>query len=244
MTQCSLRAVAFLLFIGISNPSFAQSSLPAEYVGAWGDEETCLAYHRGDLYWELRADGRFLIKGYDAYSPTYAFRLRDSTSTGATLISTPIASQSLTIRHEGNAFRMEYASDAGDRLFLHKCDVADMVMGIGRDPANVTGDLGIARHITFTFGYATAAASMCGRQIDGQTTLTILEIGREAAQRYAIAIEALPPESWAKRLAERRVPEGGRAAELDAEVIPDFCSWVEKAYGQDGWVVDGLYKSE
>lgn len=241
MISRGLSSLSILVLAGgTALPTFAQGNVPEKYVGIWGDDETCMAYHRGSLYWELHSDGGFELSGSD---PPFAarYRVQEVTPTGAKLVSNDSgSSQTLVIRDEKDALRMVLRSGS-DSLFFHKCDFYDVVRGIGRDPANVGGDIGTARHITFTFGYATAAASMCDRQIDGQTTERILGIGREAAQRYAITIHALPPESWARRLAEQQVLEGSRAAELDAGAIPDFCSWTEKAYGRNGWVVDGLY---
>lgn len=220
-----------------------QNEIPEEYVGAWGDEETCLAYHRGSLFFTLDHGGAFQAEGHSGPPLACHFTVAKADSASVELRSDCPLDDKLVVRSSTDGYNAVYSNTAGDLLFLHKCDFADVIAGIGRDPANVGGDLGLARHITFTFGYATASASICGRQIDGQTTLRILTIGREAAQRYAISIEALPPESWARQLAERRVIEGGDAAIIDEAIIPNFCHWAGQAYGMDGWVVDGLFRA-
>lgn len=245
MTLGLLRLGGVLMALAaLSSPTSAQDRIPPEYVGAWGDDETCMAFHRGDLYFSLQPDGRLLIQGNETYVPQCFFHVSGKTDTDVKLHSDCTSRDSIAIHTSENRLRMEYSNDTGDRLFLHKCDFNDVVAGIGRDVANVRGDLGTARHIAFTFGYAAAVASMCHRQIDGETTQRIMDIGREASQRYAISIQALPAETWAKRLAERRVLDGGHAAEIDAQTIPDICSWAEKAYGRDGWVVDGLFRPD
>lgn len=233
------RAVAATLAVLAATGTTMAQQIPDEFTGAWGTEETCTAFHRGDLYWRLDNDGTMtLVSSYDA--PTEQCRIKSATIDGS-FEATCSKGSTLRVSRGDESWLMQFGRPS-DTMFLHKCTVDDLLGGIGVDPRNLDGDLGTARHITFTFGYAARAAGECGYQIDGQTTQSILGIARVAAQRYAVEANQLPPEKFAKRLAEQRVFDGAAAADYDMQIIPDFCFWTMKAYGDGGFTIDGLFK--
>ncbi len=234
---------AVLLFLLILYPyavraEGAKVDVPSELIGVWGDEEMCLAYHRGDFFYNLSENGRLALKQGDNIEWECTFsNLETIYRTGQ--ITGLCDQESVTIKPNNEDKKWHMQSDS---LFLTKCAMSDMILGIGKDTKDIGGDFGFARHAGFTVGYGTAAASYCGYPVNEDVAQYTLVIGAEAAEKHAYANRLLPPEVWAQKLIEERSQLGIDAFHKDKDAIPDICSWIAKAYGEGGWVVDGLIK--
>ena len=236
-----LRAFILLTAVFLSSPANAGDSglsVPKELVGIWGDDEMCMAYHRGDFFYELSENGKFVLKrGENADWECQFSKIEPDYRTGE--INGLCEQTEVTIKpnEDDKKWHMQLGS-----LSLTKCAMSDMILGIGKDPKDIGGDLGFARHAGFTVGYGTAAASQCSYVINEDVGQYTLVTGVEAAEKYAYANRFLPPELWAQKLIDERSQLGIDAFHTDKDAIPDICSWIVKAYGQNGWVIDGLIK--
>jgi len=234
---------AAILIFGVG-PVVAGNAVPDAFIGAWGDETSCKAYHRSDLYYRLSRDGRFELVGSERYARHFSDQCGHMVARSADALELKCQSgHTIHISRERNRLGLNYSREKiGSKIFLRKCGIADLISGIGFDPANVQGDLGKARQRAFAFGYASKAAQLCRRQLDGEATLKLLQGAKSAAIKYANSDPNLFAETFAKRLSKRNIAAGMQAADKDAGVISPYCPRIEEAFGANGSLVEGLFR--
>lgn len=236
-----------LIFSEPANAEDGALSMPKELVGIWGDDEMCMAYHRNDLYYIIQEDGS-LLNRHGTETEKWCQITEQSAEAldyKAKCFKSQVSDASIRIRvnSEKNIYEMEWTNPTSpNSTYLHKCSNADKIMGIGKDPRELPGDLGVARHAGFTAGYLTSSAQYCGHNINEEMAQLMLVEGSEAGEKYALEIKELPAIKYGQDLVLKSTDEGIKASMDDRQEIPDFCKWLYEAYGPQGWVTKGFIK--
>lgn len=234
----NLQAVfLILILVCMYSPCAFSNDMPKQLIGVWGDEEMCIAYHRNDFFYDLTENGKLSLKRGDNIDDECAIINLEKSADGQWHGQCNRSELQIWPSTEDNKLHMKLGNSV-----LSKCAASDIILGIGKDPKDIDGDLGFARHAGFTIGYGTAAASYCDYHINEDVAQRTLAMGAEVAEKYAYANRLLPPEIWSQKLMAERSQLGIDAFHIDKGAIPNICGWIVKAYGESGWVIDGFIK--
>lgn len=237
------------LVLTVAGADSATSEIPDELIGAWGETDQCLAFHRNPFNFHLDRDGTFVLHVQDGQPPTMACNFQRSSEKNEAIFfigrcgtngGEKTSGHHLDISKGSAGLTARFYNDHSPGVVtMRKCDTSDIAKGIGRDTRELKGDLGAAQHILFTMGYAAQAASYCGGRLNEVVSISILRDAREAAHRHAVASRTLPAEAFETRLAEINIQRGTTAAKTDQTIL-GFCDLIVTAYGPNGQIVSDL----